>query len=60
MTYLEKILILRKKVLNYSTESTKWLLSKIKKSFWKKLFKILKYVAYALLLFVAIGASQLK
>ena len=36
------------------------LLSKIKKSFWKKFFKILKYVAYALLLFVAIGASQLK
>jgi hypothetical protein len=31
MTYLEKILTLRKKVLNYSTESTKWLLSKIKK-----------------------------
>ena len=36
------------------------LLLKIKKSFWKKFFKILKYVAYALLLFVAIGASQLK
>ena len=36
------------------------LLLKIKKSFWKKFFKILKYVALALLLFVAIGASQLK
>jgi len=36
------------------------LLSKIKKSFWKKFFKILKYVALALLLFVGIGASQLK
>ena len=36
------------------------LLSKIKKSFWKKFFKILKYVAYALLLLLGIGASQLK
>ena len=36
------------------------LLFKIKKSFWKKFFKILKYVALALLLFFLIGVSQLK
>ena len=30
------------------------------KNFWKWFFKILKYVALALLLFVVIGASQLK
>ena len=36
------------------------LLFKIKKSFWKKFFKISKYVALALLLFFLISVSQLK